>query len=170
MEKNESSFTPNTKKLVSGFTLLELIIVVIIITTFVGLSIANYNRFNEEKKLEEQTKQLIDVLDLASKKASSGDIPTSCSSFEGYEVQTTASSYSFYRCCDGNCTLVRTYTLPTNFSLSVRTVRFKPLSRGTDLINNATLKIKNSFISKCIDITVSPAGIVSEGNKYTGGC
>jgi len=56
-----------------SFTLIELLIVVTVIGLFSGLSIAYYNNFTNEKKLEAGADQVYNVLELAKKKTSSGD-------------------------------------------------------------------------------------------------
>ena len=55
------------------FTLIELLIVISVILLFSGLSLAAYNNFNEEKKLEAETRKFVEVLELAKKKVISGD-------------------------------------------------------------------------------------------------
>lgn len=159
-----------------GFTLIELVVVVTIITLFAGLSIANYGSFNEEKKLIDEVKQLSATLYLARSKTSSADAdPDICNDFRGYRVSLDSgspSSFSFERNCNGTYDSTQTHTLTPNVTLSASTanVSFKPLSAGTDLSSPLTVTLKNTVLSKCIDIVIQPSGVFSESAKYTSGC
>lgn len=157
----------------NGFTLLELTIVVSIILLFSAFSIANYTSFNEEKKLEQEAKKIVDTLNLASKKASSGD--SSCIDFRGYQVTFTTLNYTLQSLCappgqGPTPTPVQTQTLPLGLAItppSPSTILFKPLTSGTNLSSTATITVKLSTTSqnKCISITVSTIGTVTEEPK-----
>lgn len=161
-----------------GFTLIELLVVISIIILFSGLSFAAYNNFNEEKKLEDEAKKLINVLNLTSKKASSAEISGTCGSFKGFltRLNTSTETYSLRQCCDtnncsANSTEVQSFALPINYDLSVNpagntSIQYLPLSRGTTLNQATTIVIKNTKINKCVDVTITTGGLVSEGNKY----
>ena len=161
-----------------GFTLIELIVVIFIISLFAGLSIANYGSFNEEKKLDDEVKRLSATLYIARSKASSADAdPAVCDDFRGYWVRLDTSSPSSYiseRDCQGTYDSTQTHTLTPNVTLSSSTsdIFFKPLNAGTNLSSNLTIKVKNNKIqpNKCINIIIQPSGIFSESPKYTSGC
>ena len=116
-----------------SFTLIELLIVVSVIILFSGLSIAYYNNFTNEKKLEAGANKVYDTLELAKKKTSSGDLSgETCDPFGGYEVKSSADrpSYSLYLCCEGSCdTPIQTYDLnnPVTFNHASRSIQFKIL-------------------------------------------
>lgn len=147
----------------NSFTLIELLIVVTIILLLSGLSLAYYNQFNEQKKLEKETEKLVDVLELAKKKATSADIGGySCPVFSGYQVAVGASSYSLRLCCSADCTTnysIQTYDFPTNISSTVNNIQFKPLATG--VVTAASIKIRSSAINKCQQISVSLAGVIA---------
>ncbi len=161
-----------------GFTLIELIVVIFIISLFAGLSIANYGAFNEEKKLDDEVERLSATLYLARSKASSADAdPDICDDFRGYRVSldtSSPSSYTLERDCQGIYDSVQTHTLTPNVTLSSSPtdIFFKPLNTGTNLSSALTIKVKNEKIqpNKCINIQVQPSGIFSESPKYTSGC
>lgn len=58
-----------------GFTLIEILITIIVISLFSALSLAGYSYFREQKILEDRTKQFVEVLELAKKMAVTGQIP-----------------------------------------------------------------------------------------------
>lgn len=175
----------------NGYSLIELLVVVSIIILFSGLSLAAYNNFNEEKKLETETKKLIDVLNLASKRSASGDInDNSCNDFHGYVVKfDSTNAYRLVYCCaqfasgcnaDSSLRNPQTYdTTPIEISTTYNTILFKRLFSGAQFVFTADpnpsfirIKVKNPNLNpaKCIDVTIYSSGIVTEGNKYTVGC
>lgn len=171
--KNLKKITyPNIKYRVSniGFTLIEFLIVLTIIFIFSGLSLAYYNNFIEEKKLEIETQKLIDVLELAKKKTLSADIENySCDNFYGYQVYVDNSSYKISLCCSLDCNNnypIQNYTLAKNISItnSSLNILFKPLTANT---TETSITIKNTFLNKCFDILINSIGIIEKGNKYS---
>ena len=153
-------------KISNAFTLIELLIVVTIIGLFSGLSLAYYNNFGEQAKLKEETRKLVDVLELAKKKADAGDTPTSCGSgFSGYQVTVNNNSYILYYCCGGVCNnLVQTYNITSNISIVSGTgnILFQPLSATN--ITPVQIQVKNSSLgasSNCLYINISSVGIAT---------
>lgn len=158
-----------------AFTLIELLVVTAIILLFSGISLTRFNNYTQELKLKSEAKKLIDIVELAKKKAFSGDLSgKTCNGvFNGYEVNIQADNYSL----NLRCTIAPTIQQIAiyNFSNSViyaqsgiGLFRFKQLDTGLQYkVNEAsdpssppTIQIKNSSISKCIDITISSVGIV----------
>lgn len=153
----------------SGFALVELLIVLTIIIIFAGLSLAYYRNFDEQKKLEGEAKQLVDVLNLASKKAHASDLSPdpNCSTFLGYRVIiTTSSTYELQFNCGGSYSTIQEYSLQSgvSFLIAGTSVLFKPLSVGTNLTNPVTTTLKNSAINKCREIQINPVGTVEENS------
>lgn len=151
-----------------SFTLIELLIVITVIALFSGLSIAYYNNFTNEKKLEAGANQVYDALELAKKKTSSGDLSgETCEVFDGYEVKSSAdgSSYSLSLCCTGSCgTLIYTYNLtsPITFNHSSLSIQFLVL---TAPVTAQTFIIKSSSLNKCINIDINTAGLIEMGDR-----
>ncbi|EKE14299.1 MAG: hypothetical protein ACD_12C00582G0001 [uncultured bacterium] len=165
-----------------SFTLIELLVVMTITVIFVGVSLAGYNTFTEEVKLKNEAKKLIDVLELAKKKASSGDLGklTCNGGFLGYEVYILANNYTLnLRCAAAPISqLIATYNFPnSNISTLSGTglFRFKQLTLGLEYKTNEaavpsappTIQIKNSIISKCVNVTISTIGIVELDETLT---
>ncbi len=162
----------------AGFTLIELIVVISIILIFLGLSLPRYNDFSSQLKLRNEAKKLIDVLELAKKKALSSDLQDkTCTNFTGYRVTLSTNNYSLIFCCNSGCstpTNVNAYAFNnTNITIFSGTgdYNFSPLMISPSFISN-TIRLKNSAISgtnQCIDISVSLIGIV-ELNETLVGC
>lgn len=148
-----------------GFTLIEMIVVVAIISLFFGLSLAYYNEYSDLKELDNAVQQIDDVLHLAQKKAIAGDIETACNNFTGYEVRCTASNqYDLYFCCNDACTSkLASYVLDSSLTLtcSKASIYFKPLSGRLNSLTDITVQIAFTP-SKYSIFTITPAGLISK--------
>jgi len=152
-----------------GFTLIELIVVIGIVSLFTEIFIARYNENTGRLRLRSEAKKLIDVLELAKKKALSADlIPTPgtpkktfCTDFSGYRVAIASGSYSLLFGCSLVYSPVQNYNLTTNITVTTGTgnYNFSPLMINPSFISN-TIRLRNSSISKCVDISISAIGIV----------
>ncbi len=157
--------TPN-----HSFTLIELLIVVVTILIFSGFSLAFYNRFTEEKKLEDEARKLVNVLELAKKKASASDVGNySCNNFSGYRVSIQSTSYRFILCCSEDCNInypIQNYNLSSNMQIisGLGNIQFKPL---TTTANQSNITLKHTSISTCLNISINPAGVIDIGNRYS---
>ncbi len=145
-----------------SFTLIELLIVVSITLIFLGVSLVQYNTYTEQTKLKNEGKKLVDVLELAKKKALSADLfDKNCTSFTGYKVTVSLSSYSLLFGCASVYSSVQNYNLTTSITTIVGTgdYNFSPLMNKPIFIGN-TIQLKNSAINKCLSISISPIGVV----------
>lgn len=155
-----------------GFTFIELLIVTAIIVSLSGLSLATYHRFTSEKQLETAAENLVDILELAKKKISSGDLFLSCSDLPGYQVNVTTNSYSLYFCCKSGTTLcptptralIQKYQFPNGITASIisgeTNIYFKPLNAGA---STSCLSINHSSINQCRFVNVKANGIINQG-------
>lgn len=167
-----------------SFTLIELLVTISITIIFLGITLTQYNTFTEQTKLKNEAKKLVDVFELAKKKASSADLgQLICNGgFLGYEVNTTqTSSYTLnLRCATAPISqLIATYNFP-NSNISTLSgaglFRFKQLTLGLEYKTTEaaapsappTIQIKNSIISKCVNITISAVGIIELDETLTG--
>ncbi|MFZ6034858.1 MAG: pilus assembly FimT family protein [Patescibacteria group bacterium] len=147
----------------NAFTLIELIVAVGIISVFSGMSLAGYLNYTEELKLKSEVGRLISTIELAKKKASSGELfDTGCANFEGYRVEISANSFNLLFLCDGLQQQVQgnLFNSPVSITSVTGNLDFKPLGIGTD-ITIGTITIRNSRIGKCMNITVNSVGIMS---------
>ena len=149
-------------KKLKGFTLIELIVVIGIVSLFTEIFIARYNENTGQLRLRSEAKKLIDVLELAKKKALTGDLfDKNCSNFTGYRVTITSNSYLLLFGCSSVYSTLQSYNLTTNIAVATGTgnYNFTPL-----IINPVfafdTIRFKNSVINKCVDVTISPIGII----------
>jgi len=159
----------NTKKKIlnrlrncEGFTLIELIVVIGIISIFSGIFLARYNENASQLKLRNEAKKLVDVLELAKKKALSADLfDKNCTNFTGYRVTIASGSYSLFFGCVSVYSTVQSYNLSSNMTVVTGTgnYNFSPLMNNPSFISN-TIRLKNSVISKCLNISISPIGII----------
>lgn len=157
-----------------GFTLIELIVVVSIMTLFMGVSIANYNSFTTEKKFDAEVKRVVDVLELAKSKAHAGDVGAfSCDDFNGYQVALSGSTYFLRMCCDNTCTnfnTVATYRIPVGISASFASgssIQFYPLTTGVSVSSSNTITVNSTVLNKCAPINISNNGLIEEGAKVS---
>lgn len=160
-----------TKK---GFTLIELVISVSIILLFSGITLAFFNDFTEDKKLDAEADKLINTLELARSKAINSDASVACTSgsIKGYKVKITVSNYTLsIHCVDASgADLADTDIYTNNFSPSLgstgNTVVEYVLTTATAVITGINpMRINNSSSGKClyVNISAAPVGLVSRG-------
>lgn len=156
-------------KLTKGFTLIELMVVILIMVIVVGMTLAVFSNFTEDRKLTKEVEKLHDVFELAKKKATASEIVGDCENFAGYRVSVSTNSYILSILCSPTPPTVisnpiQTYTLGQVQILNsdYPDVDFKPLSAGTNLGSEAVFMFKNFIISKCISLHVSPNGVVNK--------
>lgn len=154
----------------NGYTLIELLIVITIIGLFSALSLAYYNNFNETKKLTKETQRFLSVLELAKKKASSGDASMCSSPNPGdtpavAEYSVNVLSSSSYQLAP-NCTtgLPNTITYDTDPSIifpnASGSIAFYPLIANS---SSSCIVLKNENTSVCHYINVQIGGTVCDG-------
>jgi prepilin-type N-terminal cleavage/methylation domain len=157
-----------------SFTLIELLIVTTIILVFGGLSLSYYNNFTQQQTLKKEAQKLVNIFELAKKKASSGDLSglTCNGGFNGYRVNLTNSSYSLWLRC-GNTSVspaVFSYSFPNNISITNGSgdYYFSELSLKIQIPSNptTTITIKNSNISRCLTITISSSGVITLSDNF----
>lgn len=152
-----------------SFTLIEILVVTAITLIFLGVGLVQYNTYTEQAKLKSEGKKLVDVLELAKKKALSADLQDkNCSNFTGYKVTISSGSYLLSFGCDLIYTPVHNYILPTNITMTVvgavgiDYLNFPPLMSGLNFAISS-IKLQNSSITtanKCINISISEIGII----------
>lgn len=145
-----------------SFTLIELLVVFSVMLIFTGSVLVQYNTYTEQTKLKNEARKLVDVIELAKKKALSADLQdNTCTNFTGYKVTISLSSYSLLFGCASIYSLVQNYNLPTNITMTVGTgdYYFPPLMNNPSFISN-TIKLTNSSINKSVKISISPVGVV----------
>lgn len=164
---------------IQGFTLIELIIVVIVISLGLFVAIPLYNNFTSQKLLEKEAFKLSDALTVARNMSSS---PQACGvnqEFQGYRLAFTSNNYTVYQCCGTSgqppacSSTFRSYKInaanvqitdPPNF------VHFLPLSAGIYTGSDADLELKNTVKDECIKILIDNSGRIYFDTPYPYSC
>lgn len=182
---------PSTTK--KGFSLIELLIVIGIILIFSGITLASYNTYTQEQKLETSARKILDVIDLARKKISAGDVSAGCTgNLLSYEIKKLPDDVTFEMriiCADSN-NFIQSYVLSSDHSVqfesmnivgsnSIDSVRFLAVTSGVEVQNNlgeytvmpsnetVEILLKNRIISKCYSIVLNSAGVVTTSQITT---
>ncbi len=154
-----------------GFTLIEVLIVIVILGIIMGVGSAQFREFSRRQATASVKRQLLADVRAAQADAANGRKPPGCTgTLQGFYFSVTgtagpASYEVFARCLQGVTNQdinITTVQLPQGFSFSalpsVNPVIFRPVSQGTNLatnqeititivnpgINNETLTIKAS--------------------------
>lgn len=177
------------RKYLAGFTFIELLIVVMIISAFSGLSLAYYNNFNKASKLDTEANKLLQTLELAKKKATARDIEgyeSHCgyasdpeNIFNGYKVEITTNGYSIKIECTTSTgtyentvysySFLNTAKVITNTTTSILfTPAAGQVTLTEDLVANP-IRFKHSTgtTDKCPGIEISSTGIIQKSSTNT---
>ena len=174
-----------------GFTLIELIIVISIISLSVGTGYVTYARFSQANHLKKNSEDVGNLLTSAKQRAISRDMTpnTACTVFRGYEVRFTApNTYQLRFIC--RPAAVDTFVVASPpYTLSARTV-FRAISpnplavnapfyapfgcvdatfpdsvcRNNTATGTRSIQIQNQTTNQCTMITVNNVGAVRVGD------
>ena len=169
------------KHLHAGFSFLELLIVISIMILFSTLSVGGYTAFNESKKIDSGTNELISTIELAKKKSRAGDksgivlagVDQSACDLDGYKVTLlSASSYALQASMCANvspsCTLgpgctditIASFLTAPSMSLTPTTGSVEFRASGVAVSGISSIIVTNTKNNKCNTITINGAGIV----------
>lgn len=149
-----------------GFSLIEILIVISILILFSGMSIAYFNEFTEDKKLESESRKVVDVLELAKKKARAADLsrcsfdPLVTPQVRNYSlVVVNPTEYQIVPECLTGTPAPIIYNLEKNVMFMIPTVAvdFYPLSAGA---SKRCLYLRNSISNKCRNVKVGEVGLI----------
>lgn len=159
--------------------MIELIVVMGIIAFFAGMGLVSFGDSNQISKLRQEKDRVVDALDFAKKKSLAPDRMT-CNTNEevAYIFESNATSFLVKECCKsiaddtlGTCiSPITSYTFPTNINKTAGapTIIFYSLSKGSNgATGGNTLRLKNTSISKCLDVSVSTSGAITVSNLIT---
>ncbi|MCH7951465.1 prepilin-type N-terminal cleavage/methylation domain-containing protein [Patescibacteria group bacterium] len=149
-----------------GFTLLEILVVVVIFGLLLGGAVANYRRLNERKIVEGAAKQVEQALRDAQKRASAGVKPSSVEcddpeTLNSYVITMSGTGYQIQANCSGGSPSPSSYTLPqgtTIGSASAPTVTFNVLTLAATA---ATVCVQNTSGTLIFKIDVTDGGAIS---------
>jgi len=149
-----------------GFTLIEILVIVMAIGLFFGLSLRYFNDFNEVKKLESESEKIAETLRQARKSALSGDrsqLSGDTCILSGFrvDVSVNGNTYSQFAICDGD-KLVHQTDLPNEISpCQSASIFFKQFGLGS---TDGLIKLINTRISKCREININMSGDINISN------
>ena len=137
-------------RLQTGYTLIEILTSVVIITIIFTVAIANFRDFQRRQQARSLGRELESNLRNAQSLALTGAKPDTpnCNSktFAGIRVQIdTTTSYSVRALCDSAPVTLKTYTLPSNavlkYSIPTNKFTFEALGQGTDIASTARIGV-----------------------------
>lgn len=137
-----------------GFTLIEMLVAITIMTLIMGIGIASYQRFNEKQLVTSAATQLVSSLRQMQKKITVGDKPTGCvGTLQGYILRANAQGYAVYAQCNAEVQ-VDTKTLSgITVSPAIYTVRFSDLGRNVTITNGPSIVLSTTLFSNTIQVT-----------------
>jgi prepilin-type N-terminal cleavage/methylation domain-containing protein len=157
-------------KISSGYSLVELLIVIFIMAIIFTFGMSNYRSFSQRQVLTNTAKNIQADIRLAQSEALSGHVPsdTDCTgtqALNGYAFKvTTSSQYQIIPVCSGAGTVAATKTvdLPSNVTIttpSPNPIIFKTLGDGTNIQStDAKITIQISGSSNTLDVSISSGG------------
>ena len=139
----------------SGYTLLELLMVVLIMGILVGLGAAGYRDFSRRQYITTAKQSITSGLRFAQSEASAGK-KGACASgdFQGYIFDMQTSSFSISIACTTGNILLQTKSLEadvTAVTTPAGLITFSPLAVGTG--SDTTIEITHSGSSTTINIS-----------------
>ena len=157
-----------------GFTLIEIIIVVGIISIMVGGGVRVYSNTVAGRQLDKEADGLMNILQRAKDRSVARDISPltpspGCTNFVGYSVMIRPDeTYEDRITCDSTITVLNTYTLTNleffRLTTDVRlnfTYPYGSLSTADRLI-----EIRSDRIDRCINITIPQLGPLNKSDIF----
>jgi prepilin-type N-terminal cleavage/methylation domain-containing protein len=162
-------------KLSTGFTIVEVLVVISIMGLIMGVGAVRLRDFQRKQELVSAKRLLLTDVRSAQSDAASGRKPADCSSNEtllgyGFRVQNTStlSSYQiFARCETGAGTHkdipVKDVTLPDAISITAppplsNPVLFKPVQEGTNFSGSISITISRDGLTNTESLYISASG------------
>lgn len=170
------------KKLDSGYTFIELLVVMVIMGIILVFGFSSFQQFTQRQIVKSASKQLVNDLNAAQNMATNGNKPANCTNLDGYSVITVAGGSNIYNvtanCVDVNgvpetCTgmdCTKQVVLPVGMTVQpvpgvYDVVTFYSLNRGTNIDphNDMSYRIfSNDYPGTEYIITVNKSGSISE--------
>ncbi len=150
----------NQKLIYSGFSFLELLIVMVTMSLLFSIGFANYRDYQQRQALINATRIVKGDLRFAQEQALAGIKPAGCGTLNGYKLQDSdAKDYSIIANCDANVDyVVKSLSLsdksPTiSFVPTFSNVFFNVLGRGVKIPLTITLQDTKTLLTQQINIT-----------------
>ncbi|MCX6726101.1 MAG: prepilin-type N-terminal cleavage/methylation domain-containing protein [Candidatus Shapirobacteria bacterium] len=142
-----------------GFTLVELLIVMTIITLLFAIGVVQYNQFNRRQVLTKAKDELISNLRLIQGKSLAGEKPENClaETLEGFKLifADNHQNYKIVVVCNGEFDVKTSLAFPTGVikQSGPDEIFFKVLSQGTDINGQAEIILSGFNETKTIIVT-----------------
>jgi prepilin-type N-terminal cleavage/methylation domain-containing protein len=142
-----------------GFTYIEVLIVVGIISLLSVGGVASYSEFQARKQTEAETRMIESYIELAREKTSAGDRTGSCGTYGGYySVTSTGAVVSLV---PNGCSAAASFTLRSGYTLPEGDIQadFRPLGAGYS--GPSCIIVQHPNAELCGQITIESSGITS---------
>jgi prepilin-type N-terminal cleavage/methylation domain-containing protein len=168
------------KRLIDGFTFIELLVVISIILLLFGFSMGMYNNFNEQKKLDTETTKFIEILDLTKNKILAGDksgldigldLYSKCDLVK-FKITTSSNEYSLKAIVsqnnNGNCPTdfvdykdidLSIYKTKPEIIISSSEIIFYPFGLGIDTCK--CISLQNTITNKHKYVKIDKSGTIN---------
>ncbi len=161
-----------------SFTMIELLIVIIVLGLFSGFSIATYSQFTEEKKLENATKKIVSILELARSKtnAVNSDLCNSDVLFREYDVEiinenTLRMQPYCYSSISGQAVTPTPILYFNEANIIFPVIAVKTSFQKTNPnANCACFIVKSTTKNKCRYVKIANSGLISEDSCSCAAC
>ncbi len=166
-----------------GFTLVEIIIVIMIMSVFIGVGYTTYTKQFVAKDFDRQVDTFVTTLEFAKSRSMARDIsPNSgCTQFDRYEVRVwqgnTPPQYRMRFICTAGAPNIALEVVQFNnitvsgLAASPADIQFHhPYGCTTDTCNAATttIRLRNTVSATCKDISINSLGSISVGDLING--
>jgi prepilin-type N-terminal cleavage/methylation domain-containing protein len=152
----------NPSNLQKGFTLIELLLVIAVIGMMSSVGIVTFINYSKSQALQQAVLDFASTLNTAKSKSYAQAKPASCNgSLNGYNVVTTATSYSLNVVCSGGTVNVATTTLSGIAIAPAKTIFFQVTTGGVIGSGVGAAGISFTQGSSIKKVIISPAGVIS---------
>jgi len=149
-----------------GYTLIELLITLAIMSILFGLGFISFRNYSRIQVLRSFTRKIRSDLSLAREKAISGEKPidVECNGtnrLDGYYLRVTADqSYVVEAVCSGGTVVVKTVPSENGLSIGIpeNPIFFKALSKGTNLSSDMQITITQPSTGNTSSVLVTQSG------------
>jgi prepilin-type N-terminal cleavage/methylation domain-containing protein len=150
--------------ILKGFSLVELLLTLGIISTLFGLGYANYRGYQRKQAVMAVARQIEGDIRLAQEYASQGKKPSGCTLLDGYLFQintTPANTYDILADCPTNVVVKNDVGVSGMTITPTGSIQFKVLGEGTNLASDRVITVTSPNTGIVVAITVSRGGTVS---------